>query len=250
MNKKSMLLILLIAVLLSAAVAISTLQIAIKVLAVLLILTLALLFICIKSLVFFLNGVVNHTKQRRKAMFDALTATPTDIVMLGDSITHEGLWEEYFPQHNLRNRGIGGDTTQNILERLPAIYTLQPQRLFLLIGINDINMGAKPAQTFANYAQILTGLRQHLPDLKIYVQSILPVATNWPMANNAAVKAYNVQIERLAAQHGCIYIDLYKSFSDTYGNLPAELSNDGIHLTYAGYRRWCDIIAPLIEASN
>jgi lysophospholipase L1-like esterase len=248
MNKKSMLSILLIGIALSVVVAVSALQIAIKVLAVLLILALALLSIFIKSLVFFLNGVVNHTKQRRKAIFDVLTIPATDIVMLGDSITHEGLWEEYFPHYNLRNRGIGGDTTQDILDRLPAIYALQPQRLFLLIGINDINMGIKPVQTFANYEQILISLRQHLPAIKIYVQSILPVAAAWPMANNTAVKKYNVQVERLAVQHGCTYIDLYKSFSDTQGNLKAELSNDGIHLTYAGYVSWCDVIRPFVTA--
>jgi lysophospholipase L1-like esterase len=249
MNKNTMLLTLLVAVVLSAALALLPLQLATKILAALLVISLALLFICIKNLAFFLNGVVNHAKNRRKTMFDALTAAPADIVMLGDSITHEGLWNEYFPQHNLRNRGIGGNTTQDVIERLPAIYALQPKRLFLLIGINDINVGAKPAQTFANYARILKNLRQQLPDLKIYVQSILPVAATWPMAGNVTVKQYNARIERLAAQADAVYIDLHRHFSDAQGNLQAELSNDGIHLTHAGYLLWCDIIGPVINGS-
>lgn len=247
MNKNAMLLILLAALVACAAMALLPLQLTTKILAMLLIISLALLFICIKNLAFFLNGVVNRAKNRRKAMFDALVEAPADIVMLGDSITHEGLWDEYFPQHNLRNRGIGGDTTRDIIERLPAIYALQPNRLFLLIGINDINAGAKAAQTFANYAQLLTGLRAHLPELKIYVQSILPVAASWPLAGNSTIKEYNLRIERLAAQADAVYIDLHKHFSNTHGNLQAELSNDGIHLTHAGYLRWCGIIGPLLE---
>jgi len=107
--------------------------------------TAALLYFVKRTRQFFITVSVIKSKARRRDLF-ADSTRPTDIIMLGDSITHEGLWQEYFPSRNIRNRGIGGDTTRDIRNRLDAIYPLRPQQLFLPIGGNDLNM----AQTRAH----------------------------------------------------------------------------------------------------
>jgi|GEM_PF-1263100 len=205
--------------------------------------TAALLYFVTRNLQFFIDVSVVKSKARRAQLF-AAQAAPAGVVMLGDSITHEGLWHEYFPGINPVNRGIGGDTTRDIVERLPAIYPLQPRRLFLLVGINDLNMDREREQTLADYSKILDELSRHLPATQVYVQSVLPVSAGWKLARNPDVVALNARIQALAQQRNLTFIDLHPEFCDERGELRAELSNDGIHLGPHGYARWCALLQP------
>jgi len=207
--------------------------------------TAALLYFVARNLQFFIEVSVVKNKARRAELFAARTGA-AEVVMLGDSITHEGLWHEYFPEAGPVNRGIGGDTTHDILNRLPAVYALQPRKLFLLIGINDLNMGREPESTLADYSKILDELRRHLPSTTVYVQSVLPVSARWKLARNADVLALNTQIQALARQRDLPFIDLHPQFCDGRGELRAELSNDGIHLGAKGYALWCEQLRPLM----
>jgi len=209
------------------------------------IITTALLYFVARHLQFFIEISVVKNKARRAQLFAASTR-PAEVVMLGDSITHEGLWHEYFPESSPLNRGIGGDTTRDILNRLPAVYPLQPRRLFLLIGINDLNMGREREQTLADYSKILDELRRNLPSTTVYVQSVLPVSNHWKLARNADVLALNVQIQAQARQRDLTFIDLHPRFCDGHGELRAELSNDGIHLGPEGYALWCEQLRPFL----
>lgn len=247
MNKNERLRILLITALLIGAVFLLDIERGTQGLLALWIITAALLYFVARNLQFFIEISVVRSKARRAQLFAASTPQAR-VVMLGDSITHEGLWPEYFPEAAPLNRGIGGDTTQDILERLDAIYPLRPRQLFLLIGINDLNMGRRPEQTLANYALILDRLREHLPSTRVFVQSVLPVGASWKLARNRNVIALNRRIEALARERGLAFIDLHPHFCNAGGELRAELSNDGIHLGPGGYAEWCARIRPLIGA--
>ena len=62
-----------------------------------------------------------------------------DIVFLGNSITAGGNdWSERLNIPNIKNRGIGGDTTDGVIARLDEIIYFKPKAVFLLIGINDL----------------------------------------------------------------------------------------------------------------
>ena len=62
-----------------------------------------------------------------------------DIIFLGNSITAEGKnWSVRLNNPNIRNRGIGGDTTDGVLARTGEIVDSKPTAVFLLIGINDL----------------------------------------------------------------------------------------------------------------
>lgn len=209
------------------------------------IVTAALLYFVARNLQFFIEVSVVKNKARRAELFAASTRS-AEVVMLGDSITHEGLWHEYFPEISPLNRGIGGDTTRDILNRLQAVYPLQPRKLFLLIGINDLNMGREQEQTLADYSKILDELGRNLPSTMVHVQSVLPVSARWKLARNADVLALNTQIQALARQRDLTFIDLHPLFCDSRGELRAELSNDGIHLGAKGYALWCEQLRSLM----
>ena len=62
-----------------------------------------------------------------------------DNLFYGDSITDIWPLHEFFPNHSLLNRGIGGDNIHGLYYRLhDDVYPYTPKRVFILIGINGI----------------------------------------------------------------------------------------------------------------
>jgi len=201
------------------------------------------LWLSLESIV---DGFLQSNRERRVTQFEVLTDKPARVVFLGDSITEGGLWDELFPGAAAINRGIGGDTTQDILDRLDQVIALAPKRLFLMIGINDLNRGLGPEVAIANYARLFDRFDKELKDTEIFLQSVLPVNDAWPSTDNTNVPALNAALKREADARGYTFVDLVPAFSDTNGQLRTELSNDGIHLVGAGYATWRDEIQPLV----
>ena len=181
--------------------------------------------------------------RRREASGEAAA-----IVMLGDSLTQDGHWDRFFPDIRIRNCGVGGDTTQDIANRLDSVIVLRPRQLFLLVGINDLNAGRTLEEIAADYEAIVSRLQQRLPATETFVQTVLPVTAQWASIGNADIAALNACLEGLAHRRGLSVVNLHAHFVDSRGELRAELSRDGLHLNRRGYRRWCAIIDPLVSA--
>lgn len=75
---------------------------------------------------------------QRASLFESLPVTSEDIIFIGNSITDGGEWHELFNNPHVKNRGISGDTTQGVFDRLDAIVNGQPAKIFLMIGINNV----------------------------------------------------------------------------------------------------------------
>src|SRR5210317_515488 len=73
------------------------------------------------------------------------------IVMLGDSITAFVNWRDLLSRYDVANRGVGGDTTKGIINRLSDIYKLDPEICFIMVGINDLDQGLSVSKVFMNY---------------------------------------------------------------------------------------------------
>ena len=65
-------------------------------------------------------------ESRRVAQFE-FVSTAADIVFIGDSITEGGIWNEFLPQYNVVNRGVGGDKASDILQRLDSFISVKPK---------------------------------------------------------------------------------------------------------------------------
>ena len=115
--------------------------------------------------------------ERKVSFFETFPPPAGATVFLGDSITEGGQWREMFPTVEVRNRGIGGDTTTGVLERLQQVSSAAPQRVFLMIGTNDLTHGPGSRETsYQQYRQIVERLQQASPHSEIYLQSLLPRA--------------------------------------------------------------------------
>jgi lysophospholipase L1-like esterase len=178
------------------------------------------------------------------------------VVFFGDSITDIWHLDEYFPAKAYINRGIGGQTTPQMLVRFRQdVINLQPKVVIILAGTNDIagNTGPMRLEDIeADYATIADLSRAN--HIKVIYSSVLPVhnytdrsedffAQRSPekiLALNAWLKSYCA-----GATNGCAYLDYFIAMVDDKGLMKKDLADDGLHPNAAGFK----IMAPLAEAA-
>ena len=92
-------------------------------------------------------------------------------IFYGDSITEVWPLREFFPNHSILNRGIGGDNVYGLRYRLEDdVMSYHPERVFMLIGINGIE---EPEERLTAHILALAGLML-LEGIAVGLSSILP----------------------------------------------------------------------------
>lgn len=179
----------------------------------------------------------------RVARFEAEPVVTGRTIFLGNSITQGGDWPRLTGDSTAVNRGIGGDITFGVLDRLGDVVRRRPAKLFLLIGINDIGKDIPDAVIADNVRRIVEAVRAGSPETTVYVQSILPVNPAYPgfpqhYDKEIHVVRTNELLREVAAATGTHFVNLYPLFLDRLGYLDARFTGDGLHLNDAGYARW------------
>lgn len=189
------------------------------------------------------SAALDPKRERMLSQFALFANTRPQVVFVGDSITEQGMWQELFPGLSIANRGMGSDTTQGLIDRMEGIVSLRPAKLFIQIGVNDLNLGMAPEVPIANYAELFDRIDLALPDTQVYLQSILPVNDDWALIDNTHVPTLNAALQAQATRRGYTYIDLHSVMADGAGKLRKDFTNDGIHLLGPAYRVWREEIA-------
>lgn len=190
---------------------------------------------------------------QRATLFEVLPTSKSDIIFLGNSITNGGEWAELLRNPHAKNRGISGDTTQGVLDRLSTITKGKPSKIFLLIGTNDLSRGKSVDEVAKNVAKIVERVKRESPKTKLYVQSVFPVNPKFNkflghMNRQKDIAALNAKIKAVAARHGVTYIDVYKSLViPSTDVMNPEYTNDGLHLLGKGYQKWVDVLKPYLK---
>ena len=96
------------------------------------------------------------------------------VVFLGDSITQDGQWSEWFPDLNVTNMGVGGSTTDDVLARFDEVVAARPDEIVLLIGTNDLGTRQTVEHLVRNIETLCVNLRRELPGSRMLVQSVMP----------------------------------------------------------------------------
>ena len=165
-----------------------------------------------------------------------------DVAFLGDSLTDGCDISRYYPDVAAVNRGIGGDTTFGLEERMDvSLYDLKPKVAVILIGGNNLY------SMLDNYEELILGIRDNSPRTEILICSLTSMGMDWGHKNQIA--AYNnVFLERLAMKHDCAFVDLYTPlFDENTGEIRTEYTSDGAHLTHAGYEVVSGKIRPILS---
>jgi lysophospholipase L1-like esterase len=174
-----------------------------------------------------------------------------DIIFLGNSITAGTEWSELLGNPHARNRGISGDITFGILARLDEVTEGQPAKVFLLIGINDIQHNTPDSIIISNYRKIVQTIKSASPRTKIHVQTLLPGNNTFTQFKDhynkdEHIAAVNDGIRQIAAQEKVTCIELNKAFQDNEGKLDRKLTMDGLHLNADGYKIWATLLKPYL----
>lgn len=190
---------------------------------------------------------------QRASLFEKLPVTSKDIVFLGNSITNGGEWMELLGSTNMKNRGISGDVTLGVYDRLSPIISGEPDKIFLLIGINDLSRNISEDTIVMNIGIILDKIKLESPLTRIYLQSIMPVNDRFGMFEGATkkwavIKPLNERLKLLAESKNAVYVDLFADLVEPgTEKLNPEYTNDGLHLLGDGYLKWVEIIKPYLE---
>lgn len=186
------------------------------------------------------------------------------ILFMGSSLMEQFPIYEFMQQYDLKkaiyNRGVGGFTTEEMLQELDVmIFDLEPSKIFINIGTNDLNAVDYQVECLINnYEEILKQIINKLPDVKLYTMAYYPINGEYDFGNeymkelltirtNARIKEANQAIEKLAQKYGVKYIDVNQNLYDENGNLKHEFSIEGIHMYGNGY--WA-ILEQLMEYVN
>jgi hypothetical protein len=172
--------------------------------------------------------------KNRVKIFSVLPIDSNDIVFTGDS--HIQLFEfgEMFHDLRMKNRGIAGDVTKDILNQLDGITSGKPQKIFIEAGENDIFLKVPTDTIIHNYDEILSRIALRSPKSQVSVISIFPASTKFGIENKIT-PVVNKQLKALCLQHKCQYIDLYQYLNDNSALNKKYDSGDGIHLNGQGY---------------
>ncbi|MDR2484180.1 MAG: GDSL-type esterase/lipase family protein [Treponema sp.] len=180
-----------------------------------------------------------------------------DILMLGDSITNNGNWNELFKNKKIANLGINGDTTEGVLNRLSDVYLLNPRKCLLMIGINDLHGNRSVEDILENYRKIVREIKQH--DITLIIQPVLHLGEKYHINHTAGknrndweninkkVQRLNKELEKMANGYEAEYIDLNKELSVNNILIEKYGAEDGLHISQPGYEKWAEIIRPFIE---
>jgi lysophospholipase L1-like esterase len=187
-----------------------------------------------------------------------------DVYFLGDSITrrwqgtdypeHKKNWDANFFGWNAANFGWGADSTQNVLWRLEhgELDGIHPKIVVLMIGTNNVS-GHLPngpndeaVDDIADGIKaIVDSIRQKAPEAKIVLMGITPRVDKGRPALMPGIDRINARLSTFADGDTIVYLNVNDQLTDPQGKLLPGVTEDGLHLSIAGYQIWADALKPI-----
>ena len=177
--------------------------------------------------------------KHRKSQFEQLMNNERyETMMLGDSITDEGQWDELLNNTKVQNRGISGDTTDGVIDRLNSV-SKGIKQVFIMIGVNDIMRAREVDEIFANYLKIIQTFKDK--NIKVYIQSTLYIGESRKENFNPKVEELDRRLEKYASENQITFINLNPIFAPQKV-LKKEFTSDDLHLNGSAYKLWAEQI--------
>ncbi|WP_375388101.1 GDSL-type esterase/lipase family protein [uncultured Amnibacterium sp.] len=168
-------------------------------------------------------------------------ASSGPLLLLGDSLTEAGPWESAFPEREVVNAGVPGDTTEDVAARLDDVVASAPSTVVLMAGTNE-SRRATVEQVVRGIEDILFRLHHELPDTRLVVCSVLPrerERADW-------IRDVNIHVRQFAPTLKADFLDLWPTFAEDDGELRGEFTTDRLHLNDHGYDAWAGLLRPLV----
>ncbi len=174
-------------------------------------------------------------------IFDRMPIRNNDIVLFGDSHIEYFEASELLNDRRIRNRGIGGETAEDLLHRVDDVTRGEPRKVVLLVGANDALQGKSLDRYLADMRALIEQLRMRSGSLLIL--SIPPCGDR---SVQARIDEFNQALHRLCKDRNIDHIDLDPVLKED-GLLDPHLTTDGVHLNVEGYRRIVPLLKPALQ---
>ena len=189
-----------------------------------------------------------------------------NAAIVGDSITYFLLqWEsktDYLG--NMLFLARGGVSMNSFVRRFKNIYyrgkemnledaiaKSQVERVYFLMGSNDISAKTQRPYLFDNWDIMLERIREKSPDVEIVLMSNIPLYDDEPGSklnddkireHNNMIEDYNVKLKQFAEENDCLFLDLCYYVQDHYNRMPEIYSQGSYHMNEAGCLNWMKIL--------
>ncbi len=182
-----------------------------------------------------------------------------DVLFMGDSITDfwrndsgpfagKAVMDRTWPELNIANFGIAGDTTQGVLYRLAngEGEGFTPKAIMLMIGTN--NAAANNYMEIAEgIGAIVLDMETRWPEAEILLLGIFPRSTpDDPIRDE--LHRINEIIARLDAHERVHYLDIGEVFMDDEGVISRDIMSDLLHPSSDGYELWAEAVKEPLAA--
>lgn len=192
-----------------------------------------------------------YMQGERDAFWKAREKDKGAIVFVGDSLT--GGWKNLakdFASLKVANRGVGGDTSRNVLFRFKEdVLDLNPRAIVIEIGNNDLTAMGAPADMLSNVADMLALAQKERPETPVVLCTIPPSDNPKAPVKATDRAAMNEGLRKLASEHkGTHFCDLYTALANADGSPRLEyFAEDKLHMSAAGHARWAGLVMPWFE---
>lgn len=163
------------------------------------------------------------------------------LVFLGDSITKGWESSPLLPNGSVIVGKVSG-TIADMSKMLDNVLTHKPKKIFIMVGINQI----QDLKLTAKYQALIEKIRGGSPDTQVYVQSVLPTRRD---ELNPHVHRVNTELRWICHQMldpKVLFLDFHPFFLDKQGRLSQTFTVDGVHLTKNGYSLWRKLLDPYV----
>lgn len=206
--------------------------------------------------------LVKRTKAENYLFLNKTATKSGQTVLIGDSITEIFNTYELFYTYSaasgqaVYNRGISGDTSDRLAERLADnALNIAPRNLVILIGTNDLGNKLPLDFTVRHVKQCLQMTRERCPQTHVVLEGVYPVNRSMSAAAHAMVGsrrnrdivALNAQLQLLALEEGAQFLDLTARLADEKGRLQSAYCYDGLHLNAQGFQVVAEALVPCLR---
>ncbi len=180
--------------------------------------------------------------ERKADHYGSFSTQSEDILFIGDDVTAEAPLLDMFPSRPIRNRGIVGDLSHDILARSADLAYNKPAIVFLNFGANDIRLRVPIKQIVANYREVISLFSSLSPTTEIVITATLPLNE----FSRTAAESLNKELKKIAELRSLNYIDLPAQLLDESGHFIPGAADKSMHLLGPSYKTWQQLINSLV----